>query len=330
MICGGVTPAKGVDAEDLAVWSQCVAKDPSLAALGQPVSVQTQVVAGVNYTFNFANGQKVKVFEQSWTNTLEITEKPNLAAPRAQPQPAPQAMPICGGVSAPKGVDPEALNVWNQAVAKDPTLASLGQPVSVQTQVVAGTNYTFKFANGQSVKVFHQPWTNTLQITEKPMIAAPAAPRPQQQPIICGGVSAPQGVSAEALTVWNKAVQKDPSLASFGQPISVQTQVVAGANYTFKFANNASVTVFEQSWTNTLEITSVVGPSISAGSPVGASPIRASPTGSFGGMMLGAAAPAPTASFGAGVMMGASPVPAPTASFGQGMMLGAAAPVVRR
>merc|ERR1711862_579965 len=41
-----------------------------------------------------------------------------------------------------------------------------GEPVSVETQVVAGTNYFFKFADGTTVKIFEQVWTNTFRVEE--------------------------------------------------------------------------------------------------------------------------------------------------------------------
>jgi hypothetical protein len=83
---------------------------------------------------------------------------------------------VLGGWSKPKGglesngLSDEHLTVWNQVVEKYPTheehdLKKLGKPISVKTQVVAGTNYKFGFENGAIVSVFHQPWTQTLEIT---------------------------------------------------------------------------------------------------------------------------------------------------------------------
>jgi hypothetical protein len=79
--------------------------------------------------------------------------------------------PLMGGWSnSANGVDSEALEVWKQLVSKSPShgehdLKAFGEPVSVQVQVVAGTNYHFKFRNGAAVTVFHQPWTETLEVT---------------------------------------------------------------------------------------------------------------------------------------------------------------------
>jgi len=81
-----------------------------------------------------------------------------------------QDVSIPGGVSGETDVTSEQLAIWKQVLesnsAYDGTdLVSLGDPVSVKTQVVAGTNYDFKFAGGEVVRVFHQPWTNTLEVT---------------------------------------------------------------------------------------------------------------------------------------------------------------------
>lgn len=73
---GGWSNYKDVGEEDLKVWNQVVAKTPrhggvELGALTAPVSVSTQVVAGINYRFKFSDGSIVEVFSQ--TNTLEVT-----------------------------------------------------------------------------------------------------------------------------------------------------------------------------------------------------------------------------------------------------------------
>lgn len=68
-------------------------------------------------------------------------------------------------------IDEESLAVWQQVLAKSSVhenhnLKEWGPPVSVKTQVVAGTNYQFTFRSGGSVTVFHQPWTDTLEVSE--------------------------------------------------------------------------------------------------------------------------------------------------------------------
>jgi len=68
-----------MDEDDLKVWSSAVAKirhhkKVQLGALGTPVSVRKQVVAGINYRFKFSDGSVVQVFYQPWTDTLEVTD----------------------------------------------------------------------------------------------------------------------------------------------------------------------------------------------------------------------------------------------------------------
>lgn len=45
-------------------------------------------------------------------------------------------------------------------------LATKGAPTSVKSQMVSGYNYMFTFADGSTVTVYHQSWTNTLQVTK--------------------------------------------------------------------------------------------------------------------------------------------------------------------
>jgi len=78
-ISGGWSDDEKVEEEDLKVWNQVLTKTArhkgvELGALGAPVSVTKQVVAGVNYNFKFSDGSTVQVFSQSWTDTLEVTD----------------------------------------------------------------------------------------------------------------------------------------------------------------------------------------------------------------------------------------------------------------
>merc|ERR1719210_746518 len=57
----GTTSVVGLAMEDLIV-------------LGQPVKVATQVVAGTNYAFTFADGTTATVWEQTWMNKLELSK----------------------------------------------------------------------------------------------------------------------------------------------------------------------------------------------------------------------------------------------------------------
>ena len=75
---------------------------------------------------------------------------------------------------------------------------------------------------------------------------------------LIGGYSAPRPLRERELAVWNKVLAL-PSigakLATKGAPTSVKYQLVSGYNYIFTFADASTVTVYYQSWTNTLEVT---------------------------------------------------------------------------
>ena len=77
--------------------------------------------------------------------------------------------PMVGGWTEKRAPTAEELSVWGDTVEKTGShesvdLASLGDPVSVQTQVVAGTNYKFVFENGKVVTVF-EPISGQLEVT---------------------------------------------------------------------------------------------------------------------------------------------------------------------
>mmetsp|Transcript_43158 Transcript_43158/g.99459 ORF Transcript_43158/g.99459 Transcript_43158/m.99459 type:complete len:250 (+) Transcript_43158:104-853(+) len=80
-------------------------------------------------------------------------------------------VPASGGWSAAGAVDEESHKLWHKVLESTSQyngmdLTSLGQPVQVQTQVVAGMNYKFVFGDGSTVTVFHQPWTKTLAVQD--------------------------------------------------------------------------------------------------------------------------------------------------------------------
>ena len=69
MRMGGVGSSRGVDADALKVWRTAVERygnNPGLVALGDPVSVKTQVVSGTKYIFSFAGGKSASVWAQPW------------------------------------------------------------------------------------------------------------------------------------------------------------------------------------------------------------------------------------------------------------------------
>lgn len=73
---------------------------------------------------------------------------------------------MAGGMSKPKPLDAGAKAMWAKASklksSKLPSgyLGTLGDPIYVETQVVAGINYRFTFKNGMQVTVNNAPWRN--------------------------------------------------------------------------------------------------------------------------------------------------------------------------
>lgn len=81
-----------------------------------------------------------------------------------------QAIPpkIVGGYTTRRAVGPHELDVWNKVLEMPEIgakLASKGIPTSVKSQIVSGVNYIFAFADGSTVTVYHQSWSNTLRVT---------------------------------------------------------------------------------------------------------------------------------------------------------------------
>ncbi|CAE8702705.1 unnamed protein product, partial [Polarella glacialis] len=77
---------------------------------------------------------------------------------------------LVGGFAEPSEVTEESLEIWRKVVEKQPVaknidLAALGDPESVELQVVAGINYNFRFVDGTVVTVFHQPWSSILEVS---------------------------------------------------------------------------------------------------------------------------------------------------------------------
>jgi hypothetical protein len=76
---------------------------------------------------------------------------------------------LIGGYTAPRPLGQHELSVWNKVIALPnigAKLATKGAPTSVKSQLVSGVNYIFTFADGSTVTVYHQSWTNTLEVTK--------------------------------------------------------------------------------------------------------------------------------------------------------------------
>ena len=76
----------------------------------------------------------------------------------------------CGGEwTAPRPPREHDLDIWSKVLALPDTgaeLAAKGAPTSVKSQMVSGYNYMFTFADGSTVTVYNEPWTNTLKVTK--------------------------------------------------------------------------------------------------------------------------------------------------------------------
>jgi len=186
-----------------------------------------------------------------------------------------------GAKSAPREPTDEEVDLWNRIVANESSfdnieLASLGQPVSVVTQVVSGMIYDFRFDDGTVVSVIEQDWTDTLDIQS---ITPPALAKATTTIVrgdvpfsvaADGGWSSPAKPNDDDLAVWSHTVRELNSyegvdLLLLGEPILVQSQVVSGMNYRFIFIDGTVVTVFSQPWTNTLEVKNIEQPTSQEG-----------------------------------------------------------------
>ncbi|TMW63782.1 hypothetical protein Poli38472_002723 [Pythium oligandrum] len=172
-------------------------------------SLETQVVAGTMYYFHVEacelqgdddltgecattcddHRYTIKIFEQTWTNTLQVVDvQPEDAAPVADDG----GLVVTGGLSShPVGANETELleTVLSSDIGYNGEVSvrlCYTEIESLETQVVAGTMYYFHVracevpgddeltgkctanCDGQSytIKVFEQPWTNTLEITD--------------------------------------------------------------------------------------------------------------------------------------------------------------------
>jgi len=113
-------------------------------------------------------------------------------------------------------------------------------------------------------------------VPAQPMPMQPVQPVPMQpvQPPPMSGVPMPGGWTSgmnqqNMKSKWNEVLAKNSNsamtsvsdLQALNEPISVETQVVAGVNYKFKFQDGTEVIVLEQIWMNILTITNIIPPS---------------------------------------------------------------------
>jgi len=253
-----------------------LASSKNLKQLGQPVSAETQVVAGSNYRFKFADGTIVPVFE-SLTHVFKIDDFKRATdigssyctyAPDYDCYPSSNGFPACCQIdmySCPEKIqecegsmmtggwekmsEREMMETWDAILAQDShrslasskNLKQLGQPVSAETQVVAGSNYRFKFADGTIVPVF-ESLTHVFKIDDFKRATGNMGRWEKNTMSEREMVEKWDAVLAEEST---RDLVSSKILKQFGEPVSVETQVVEGTNYRFTFADGTIVTVWE-------------------------------------------------------------------------------------
>jgi hypothetical protein len=77
-IYGGWSAPRAVGQHELDVWDKVLCASDTgteFAAKGTPTSVKSQLVSGVNYTFTFADGSTVTVYDCPWENILQVTKR---------------------------------------------------------------------------------------------------------------------------------------------------------------------------------------------------------------------------------------------------------------
>lgn len=109
--------------------------------------------------------------------------------------------------------------------------------------------------NKMSFKQFHKQYEPTPSLVDRAFTEQ--TKDTDAAPSLAGGHTTPRAVGPDELAVWDKVLAlpgKGAELAAKGSPTSVTSQVVSGMNYTFTFEDGSTVTVYYQSWTNTLRV----------------------------------------------------------------------------
>ena len=196
-----------------------------------PTKVKTEVVRGINYAnllyiyiYMFEDGSTVTAFHMMSTNTIQLA------------------------AITPPTLSTKERDVWNKVLALPDTsaeLAAKGAPTSVTTQVVAGINYTFMFADGSTVRVFHQVWTSTLQV----MRITPATTKTPAGALakLLGGHSAPRADGTPHLmptpTMSNPVCPKCGTVKKSGK----RSCCARGGGW-FKNCGDVGDTKFDHTW----------------------------------------------------------------------------------
>jgi hypothetical protein len=249
VLVGGYSKAGLLGSKDgerdpaLDVWEQVLAKTPTheghdLKALGQPVVLKKQVVAGTNYMFGFESGASVSVFHQPWTSTLQVSSVMN--EPSANQMRLMEWSRDVEGLQSLLASKKAGRPTDEHPESSSHSLVELTQSSSSsRSDLRAGSRLSSRSAVNRALAMFLMGGWSSAGLLESE-----------------GGSRDP------ALDVWDKVVKKTPEheghdLIALGKPIVVKKQVVAGTNYLFGFESGASVVVFHQPWSGTLEVSSV-------------------------------------------------------------------------
>jgi len=226
------------------------------------LAVKSQVVSGMNYNFTLRYHNhicNVVYYEQSWTNTHQITYD------SCSPKAVKRQFGMPGGWASQDPTDQKwsdmltmldtNLNLINLNGAHDTEI------LAVKSQVVSGMNYNFtlKYHNHIcNIVYYEQSWTNTHQITYDS-----CSPKAVKRQIGMPGGWASQDPTDQKWSDMLTMLDTNLNLINLDgahdtEILAVKQQVVSGMNYNFtlRYHNHiCNIVYYEQSWTNTHQIT---------------------------------------------------------------------------
>ncbi|MCL2109322.1 MAG: hypothetical protein FWH20_08275 [Oscillospiraceae bacterium] len=228
-ITGGWSESRNLTDEDRAVFD--AAMEGLVGMIYEPLSVETQIVAGTNYRFlcnatgvypDAVTEQKYVIIWHKLDGEAEITEIYDVGGAPSEPM-------FSGGWTDYRALTAEDRAVFDQAMADLDGVAYV--PISVATQIVAGTNYRF-FCDATAVYpgaeptskyvTIYQDLEGNVEITNIEDL---------ETPFIVGGYSEFRGLTDEDWEVFEEAMLSWTGVRY--QPFAVATQVVSGTNYRF-------------------------------------------------------------------------------------------------
>ena len=283
-LCAGCYSSANVDDEDVQQMASFAATFISQSSnsgalrLIRVTAAEKQVVAGLNYKLTIELGGdnssltcQVVVFNQPWTNTVQVTSsdcqdsanrqvsdqnEPVAMTTPVQPEPeaaqveeSDRKKPPCSGCYSSVSVDDADVQEIASFAATSISQSSNSGPLrlvrvtAAEKQVVAGWNYRLTIelsADGTTmtcqVVVFDQPWTGTRQVTSS---ACPQS-RKRRSASLVGGASPMElndpkikELSEFALSTIGQR-SNDPNPPNLLRLIKASKQVVSGMLYTLE------------------------------------------------------------------------------------------------